>query len=98
MKCSQVEKRLSAFQDGELSPQEEERVSEHLESCSACRDRYAEMEKVWQVLGDFERFFRNRGSMVSWPRKSTNPMEYASRMGSVGFSHAFRLPGPPRLY
>ena len=51
MKCSQVEKRLSAFQDGELDPQEEERVKRHLESCSACRDRYEEMEKIWQALG-----------------------------------------------
>ena len=54
MKCSQVQKRLSAFQDGELNPQEGERVSDHLESCSACREQYAEMEKVWQALGDFK--------------------------------------------
>jgi anti-sigma factor RsiW len=54
MKCSQVQERLSAFQDGELKPQEKEGVSEHLESCPACRERYAEMEKVWQGLGDFK--------------------------------------------
>jgi len=54
MKCSQVPKRLSAFQDGELNPQEQERVSNHLESCSACREQYAEMEKVWQAIGDFK--------------------------------------------
>jgi anti-sigma factor RsiW len=54
MKCSQVEKRLSAFQDGELNPQERAKVSDHLESCSACRERYAEMEKVWQALGDLK--------------------------------------------
>ena len=54
MKCSQVPKRLSAFQDGELNPREQERVSDHLESCSACRERYAEMEKIWQTLGDFK--------------------------------------------
>jgi anti-sigma factor RsiW len=51
MKCSQVEKRLSAFQDGELDPQEKGRIKGHLESCSACRERYAEMERVWQELG-----------------------------------------------
>jgi len=54
MKCSQVQDKLSAFQDGELNPQEQERVSGHLESCPACRERYAEMEKIWQALGDFK--------------------------------------------
>jgi anti-sigma factor RsiW len=54
MKCSQVQRRLSAFQDGELKPHEQEGVSEHLESCSACREQYAEMEKVWRALGDFK--------------------------------------------
>jgi anti-sigma factor RsiW len=50
MKCRQVKDKLSAFQDGELSPRERERVSEHLERCPACRERYAEIEKVWQAL------------------------------------------------
>jgi len=54
MKCHQVQNRLSAFQDGELKPQEQERVSEHLGSCSACRERYTKMEKVWQALGGFK--------------------------------------------
>ena len=61
MKCSQVQKRLSAFQDGELNPEEEERVSGHLETCSACRERYAEMEKVWQALGDFKEILPEPG-------------------------------------
>jgi anti-sigma factor RsiW len=54
MKCLQAQKRFSAFQDGELTSQEEEKVSKHLESCSACRERFAEVEKVWQALGDFK--------------------------------------------
>jgi len=54
MKCHQVQSRLSAFQDGELKPQEQEKVSEHLQSCSACREQYEEMEKVWQALGDLK--------------------------------------------
>jgi len=52
MKCRWVQKRLSAFQDGELMPREKEEVGSHLESCSACRERYAELESVWQALGD----------------------------------------------
>jgi anti-sigma factor RsiW len=54
MKCHQVQKSLSAFQDSELKPQEQEGVRIHLESCSACRERYGELEKVWQALGGFK--------------------------------------------
>ena len=61
MKCHQVQKRLSAFQDGELKLQVQERVSDHLENCPACRERYAEMEKVWQALGDFKEIFPEPG-------------------------------------
>jgi predicted anti-sigma-YlaC factor YlaD len=61
MKCPQVQKRLSAYQDGELKPQEEERVSEHLASCPACREQYTEMERVWQALGDFQEILPEPG-------------------------------------
>jgi len=61
MKCPQVQHRLSAFQDGELKPQDQERIRKHLESCSACRERYAEMEKVWQALGDFKEILPEPG-------------------------------------
>jgi anti-sigma factor RsiW len=61
MKCPQVQDRLSAFQDGELQPQEKERVSKHLESCSACRERYKEMEKAWQALGDLKEILPEPG-------------------------------------
>jgi anti-sigma factor RsiW len=61
MECNQVQKRLSAFQDGELKPQEQERVSEHLESCSACREQYAGVEKVWQALEDFKEILPEPG-------------------------------------
>lgn len=61
MKCSQIQKKLSAFQDGELNPQEQQRVSGHLESCSACREHYVDMEKVWQALGDFKEILPESG-------------------------------------
>ena len=54
MKCRRVKSKLSAFQDGELRPEEHEEVSEHLKSCMACREHYAEMGKVWQALGYFK--------------------------------------------
>ena len=79
MKCSQVQKRLSAFQDGELKPQEGERVNDHLESCSACREQYAEMEKVWQALGDFKEIL-------------PEPEFYGQLVKKINYSDETRIP------
>jgi anti-sigma factor RsiW len=51
MKCRSVEKKLSAYQDRELEPKEQEEVKSHLLSCPACREQYAELERAWQTLG-----------------------------------------------
>lgn len=50
MNCRQLRKRLVAYQDGELGPEEKALVSEHLQSCPSCRSIYTEMEDVWQSL------------------------------------------------
>ena len=54
MKCRNVQKKLSAYQDRELEPREQEQVRSHLLSCRACRERFAELERVWQTLGRLE--------------------------------------------
>jgi anti-sigma factor RsiW len=51
MKCRSVQKKLSAYQDRELEPKEQEEVKSHLLSCPACREQYAELERAWQTLG-----------------------------------------------
>ncbi|MFQ5903133.1 MAG: anti-sigma factor family protein [Candidatus Binatia bacterium] len=51
MNCRSVQKRLSAYQDGELRPGEQERIMEHLKICRTCREQYAGLERVWQNLG-----------------------------------------------
>jgi predicted anti-sigma-YlaC factor YlaD len=75
MKCTQVQKKFSAYQDGELKPQERERVSEHLESCPACRERYNEMVKVWQALGDFQEILPEPGFYGQVVRKINESYE-----------------------
>ena len=52
MKCRNAQKKLSAYQDGELRPQEQEEVSRLLLSCRACHEQYAELGWVWQALGE----------------------------------------------
>ena len=54
MKCRNVQKKLSAYQDGELEPREQEQVRSHLLSCQVCREQFAEFERVWQTLGGLE--------------------------------------------
>jgi anti-sigma factor RsiW len=51
MKCRNIQKKLSAYQDRELEPREQEQVRSHLLICRACREQVAELERVWQTLG-----------------------------------------------
>jgi anti-sigma factor RsiW len=92
MKCFQAQKRFSAFQDGELTSQEEERVSRHLESCSACRERYAEMEKIWQALGDFKEISPEPGFYGQLVKKINESYETCS---PVGFQWLFQFFSSP---
>ncbi|MDA8126226.1 MAG: anti-sigma factor [Deltaproteobacteria bacterium] len=50
MRCRHVQKRLSAYQDREVSRKEREQIANHLEGCPACRSAYDELEQAWQVL------------------------------------------------
>ncbi len=52
MKCRNVQKKLSAYQDNELEAREREQIRSHLLSCRACRGHYQELERVWQTLGE----------------------------------------------
>ena len=92
MKCHQVQKRLSAFQDGELRQHEQERVSDHLESCPACRERYAEMEKVWQALGDFKEILPEPGFYGQLVKKINESHETRFPAGFQWLSQFFSSP------
>lgn len=92
MKCPQVQKRLSAFQDGELTSQEKERISRHLESCSVCRERYAEMEKAWQALGDLKEIPPEPGFYGQLVKKINDSYETRS---PVGFQWLFQFFSSP---
>jgi anti-sigma factor RsiW len=54
MKCQNVQKKLSAYQDRELEPKEQEQVRNHLLSCRACREQHAELEQVWKTLEELQ--------------------------------------------
>ena len=75
MKCRIVQKKLSAYQDRELEPWEQEQVKSHLLSCRDCREQYEKLERVWQTLGGFEEirpdpwFYRQLLRKIEEPRQ-----------------------------
>jgi len=75
MKCHSVQKKLSAYQDTELETHEREQVKEHLLNCRTCRERFAELERVWQTLGGLEEihpdpwFYRQVVRKIKEPRE-----------------------------
>ncbi len=51
MKCRTVEKKISAYQDGELRREQREKVVNHLAGCAACREQFARLEALREALG-----------------------------------------------
>lgn len=77
MRCHRIQKKLAAYQDGEIAGKERERIAAHLEGCPACRSAYAELEQAWQSLekipeiqasAGFERRLFERINAVPEPR------------------------------
>jgi anti-sigma factor (TIGR02949 family) len=60
MPCDQVMDRLWAFIDGELPPDEEQAVREHLEICGRCFPKYD-----WDRA--YSRFMRNASDRMTDP-------------------------------
>ncbi len=75
MKCHSVQKKLSAYQDRELKPGEQEEIRSHLLSCQSCREQYEEIQRVWQTLGELEEirpdlwFYRQLLRRIKEPRE-----------------------------
>lgn len=50
MNCRNMQRRLSAYQDDELRPSLKERISQHLQSCPACRELLVEWQELRERL------------------------------------------------
>jgi anti-sigma factor RsiW len=92
MKCSKVQKKLSAYQDNQLKPLEQEEVRNHLLSCRACRERFAELERVWQTLEGLEEIHPDPWFYRQVVRKIKEPHE---RGLLPTLQHVFRLSRAP---
>ncbi|UCC79504.1 MAG: zf-HC2 domain-containing protein, partial [Candidatus Zixiibacteriota bacterium] len=56
MSCEEIKILLSGMVDGELESGEKKNVSDHLVSCSACREEYAKLMKLKEVTDDMKYF------------------------------------------
>ena len=88
MKCRSVQKKLSAYQDGELEPKEQEQVRRHLLSCRACREQFAELERVWRIAGQLEEIHPDQWFYRQVVRKIKEPREQGLL---PTLQHVFRL-------
>ncbi len=50
MNHDDADKKLPAYHDGELAPDEAERVEHHLSSCSDCRDNLADLQRLAAIV------------------------------------------------
>jgi anti-sigma factor RsiW len=75
MKCRNIQKKLSAYQDRELKPGVQEEISRHLLNCESCREQYAELERVWQAMGEMEEIRTDQWFYRQLVRKIKEPHE-----------------------
>jgi anti-sigma factor RsiW len=54
MKCYRMQKKISAYLDGEISEEERKIISEHLERCEECRAEFAEFSRLADALNVIE--------------------------------------------
>jgi len=92
MKCSKIQKKFSAYQDKELKPQEQEEVRSHLLNCEACREEFAELERVWQTLEGLEEIHPDPWFYRQIVRKIREPREQGLL---PTLQHVFRLSRAP---
>lgn len=54
MKCNEMQNQLVSLVYGELEPQDEKRIQDHLESCSSCQEIYQELKGTSDLLEKWE--------------------------------------------
>ena len=92
MKCHSVQKKLSAYQDGELDPKEQEEVKSHLLNCGTCREQFAELEQTWQTLGELKEIQPDPWFYSQVVRKIKEPRERGLSLGLQWVFQRIRTP------
>ncbi len=94
MRCHNIQKILSACQDKELKPQEQEKVRKHLLSCDSCREQYEQLERTWQTLGEMEGIYPDPWF---YPQLIRKIKESRQKRGFLVLRHVFQLLRTPAI-
>ena len=83
--CRSIRKRLSAYQDKELSSGEQDRIKPHLQSCPECRERYAEFQHMWEAIGELPDIHPTPGFYLELSKKISglNDRHFIPRLRQV---------------
>jgi predicted anti-sigma-YlaC factor YlaD len=92
MKCRNIQKKLSACQDTELEPREQEQVRSHLLSCQTCSEQYENLEQVWQTMGELKEIHPDQWFYQQVVRKIREPRQQGLL---PNFQRVFRLMPSP---
>ena len=92
MKCRSVQKKLSAYQDRELKPGEQQEISRHLQSCQSCREQYEKLDWLWQTLGEIEEIRPDPWFYPHLIRKIKEPREQGLWPTIERFFQPLRIP------
>jgi hypothetical protein len=94
MKCYNVQKKLSAYEDKELKSEEHEEVTKHLLNCQPCRQQYEKFERTWQTLGELEEIHPDPWFYLQIVRKIK---ETRQMMVLPALQHVFQLSRTPAI-
>jgi len=108
MNCRKVSRRLSAYIEGDLSPQESAQLEEHVKICALCRRKIADVRLIIETSHQLEQrepgpYFVNRLlcaiNRQSSPREILSSWRYRLTLSGVAFAAAasvtFYVIGPP---
>jgi len=89
--CKQIEKLISAYVDGELSPDQKARVEAELKQCEGCRAEYDSLLRmramVWEV---FQQDLRGAGERSVWDQVEARIDSLEAAGGRSGVAAAVR--------
>lgn len=91
--CKIIQKRLSAHQDGETTPEERAAIERHLSGCPDCPREFEATSGAWDLLNEFERisppdnfeaeFWRKADALFSERPSESRPTEAFVPMAAV---------------
>ena len=82
MDCSEIQKLIPVFLDGQLELDEHQRVQSHLDKCAECRREARAIQRAWELVGELDdiqpdpnfktRFWARVAEQASWQEKFFN--------------------------